>query len=84
MLARGYRAKSTATCRPCDRLSSTNMTSMKFGVGVEEVLAVNTIWFSKLVPDVWKLPIPGSKGGAEIIKIIFLFGKSKENCHSFF
>lgn len=60
------------------------MTSMKFGMGVEEVLAINTIWFSKLVPDVGKLPIPASKGGAKIIKIIFLFGKSKENYLSFF
>lgn len=51
------------------------MTSMKFGMGVEEVLAINTIWFRKLVPDVGKLPIPASKGGAKIIKIIFLFGK---------
>lgn len=69
----------TATCRPCDKLSSTNMTSMKFGLGVGEVVAINTIWFSKLVPDVWKLPIPASKGGAEIIKIIFLLGKGKKS-----
>lgn len=60
------------------------MTSMKFGVGVEEGLAIDTICFSKLVPDVWKLPIPARKGGAEIIRIVFLFGMSKENCHSFF
>lgn len=83
MLARGCRAKSAATCKPCDGLSSANMTSMKSGVGVEEVLAINTIWFRKLVPDVWKRPIPASKGGAEVIKMIFLFGKRKEYCHGF-
>lgn len=52
------------------------MTRMKFGM--EEGLAIDTICFSKLVPNVWKLPIPPCKGGAEIMKIVFLFGTSKE------
>lgn len=60
------------------------MTSMKFGVGVEEGLAIDTICISNFVADVWKLPIPARKGGAEIIKIVFLFGASKENYHSLF
>jgi len=83
MPARGCRAKSAAKCQPCDGLSNTNTTSVKFGVGVVEILAINTIWFRKLLPDVWKRPAPASKGGAEVIKMIFLFGKRKEYCHGF-